>query len=422
MKRRALLLGTMLLPLAACGGAGGGASKSAKAPTSLTEIGFYTDKAAWEPSFEAMNKASKAKNMTLKFTGYSDPTAYDSFIKQSFRTKKLPDLFTWHTGSQLDDLVSQNLVSETTDLWKDATSKKYVPDGLIDNYTVEGKQYGVPLNIAYWVMYFNKPVFEKNGLKAPTTWAELLDCAKKLKAAGVTPFLQMNIIFEFVWFMGMLIGYDPDAYDGLMTGKTKYTDPSVVTVAKGWGRMIDEGYFVDPGVKTDPQTLLKSGKVAMGYYGTFFTGQLTTIGAKPGTDYDTFVLPNMNPKVTEPQMVLETGPMLTGKGSEHEEAALAYAQWWMTPQAQQTWSDSRGDVSFNPEVKISDQTLAHIVDEVNDPANKYRVHVRYLEGTPLPVYTVETEVFGDFVTNGGDPMPALKRLQEAADKYWADKK
>lgn len=418
MKRRALLVGSLLLPLAAC--SSGGGKKSAKNPSSLTEIGFFTDKAAWEPSFDAMNKLSGKKNMKLKFTGYSDPTAYDSFIKQSFRTKKVPDLFTWHTGSQLQDLVDQNLVAETTDLWSQATDDGLVPDGLIDNYTFDEKQYGVPLNIAYWVMYYNKKVYAEHDLEVPTTWDELMSNATTLKKAGVVPFLQMNIIFEFVWFMGMLIGYDPDAYDGLMTGKTKYTDKSVVAVAKEWGRMIDEGYFNDPGNKTDPQTLLNSGKVAMGYYGTFFTGQLTALKAKPGEDYGTFVLPNMNPDVKDPQMVLETGPMLVGKGSENEETALAYSKWWMTTNAQQKWSDTRGDVSFNPNVKLDDPTLDHIVADVNDPKKKFRSHVRYLEGTPLPVYTTETEVFGAFVTNGGDPMPALKKLQESADKYWAE--
>lgn len=424
MQRRTLLslaLGGSAVALAGCS-RGGSGSVSAETPQSMTTLNFFTDKAAWEPSFKDMNVASKPVNLSLKFTGYSDPTAYDSFIKQSFRTKKVPDLFTWHTGSQMQELVDQNLVAETTDLWKDAEANKLVPEGLKDNYTYGDKQYGVPLNVAYWAMYYNKKIFDKHNLKVPTTWAELMSCADTLKKNGVTPFHQMNFIFEFVWFQLMLMGESPDVYRKLQTGEAKYTDPEVVKIAKAWGEMIDKKYFVDPGEKTDPQTQLKNGKVAMAYFGTFFTGQLSGIGAKSGEDYGIFIPPNFNPENKRPQMVVETGPLLVGRAASHEKEALAYSQWWLSDDAQKKWSSSRGDVSFNPNVSVADPELKKLVDEVNDKSKDVEIQKRYLEATPLPIYTKETEVFGKFVSNGGDPMPALQALQKAADEYWAQHK
>ena len=157
MKRRSLLqmaLGGSAIALAGCSRGGNSGSGAVETPDKLTTLNFFTDKAAWEPSFEDMNTVSKAVNMKLKFTGYSDPTAYDSFIKQAFRTKKVPDLFTWHTGAQMEELVNQKLVAETTEIWKKAEADKLVPEGLKDNYTFEDKQYGVPLNIADWAMYY----------------------------------------------------------------------------------------------------------------------------------------------------------------------------------------------------------------------------------------------------------------------------
>ena len=403
-------------------GDSGTSASAASTPTAMTTLNFYTDKAAWEPSFKAMDQASAPVNMKLQFTGYSDPTAYDSFIKQAFRTKKIPDLFTWHTGAQMQELVDQNLIAETGDMWTKAESDKLVPAGLKDNYTYNGKVYGAPLNVAYWAMYYNKHVFDKYSLKVPTTWDELDAACQTLLKNGVTPFHQMNFIFEFVWFQLLLMGESPETYQKLQTGEAKYTDPEVVKVAKKWGEMIDKKYFCDPGLKTDPQTLLKTGKVAMAYFGTFFTGQLSAIGAKSGTDYGIFIPPNLNPSVTRPQMVVETGPLLVGKGSEHESQALAYSQWWFTDTAQNAWSAARGDVSFNPNVKVTDPELSALVTAINDPAKNVQIHKRYLEATPLPVYTKETEVFGKFVTDGGDPTAALEALQKAADQYWASKK
>ncbi|MFE7407538.1 ABC transporter substrate-binding protein [Isoptericola sp. NPDC057559] len=418
MKRSRILAGataaSLALGLAACssddGGGGGGDGGD-------VTLGFYTDKAAWEPSFDAMNKESAAQGSTLDFTGYSDATAYDSFIKQSFRTKKVPDLFTWHTGSQLADLVDQGLVAETTDLWTKAEADGLVPEGLKDNYTYDGKQYCVPLNVAYWAVYYNKKVFADNGVEVPTTFDELTAAAKKLKAAGVTPFHQMNIIFEFAWFQALLAGNAPDVYQGLQTGDASYLDPKVTEVMDQWKSMIDDGYYNDPGVTTDPQTMLKNGDVAMAYFGTFLTGQLTDVGARSGEDYGIFTMPSMNP-ASGNQMVLETGPLCVGKGSENEQAALDYSAWWMSDDAQNAWSSSRGDVSFNPHVKVEDPELQDLVDQVN--GGDFTIQQRYLEANPLPVYTLSTEIFGDFVTNAPDPAPGLQRLQDEADTYWAE--
>src|SRR6478735_2403180 len=113
---------------------------------------FYTDKAAWQPDFEAMNDKSNADcGLSINFTGYSDSAQYDAFIKQGFQTDQKPTLFTWHTGDQLKELVDQGYIAETTDLWKAAEANGDVPPGLIDNYTYNGKQYCVPLLVAYWV-------------------------------------------------------------------------------------------------------------------------------------------------------------------------------------------------------------------------------------------------------------------------------
>lgn len=425
MKRKTLLVtgatASLAMVLAACGGTDDGEGTANEGGEDVT-LGFYTDKAAWEPSFDAMNEESQKSGMTLDFTGYSDPTAYDSFIKQSFRTDSVPDLFTWHTGGQLADLVDQGLVTETTDLWAEAEANGSVPEGLIDNYTYDGKQYCVPLNVAYWPVYYNKAVFEEYDLEVPETWDDLMQTAQTLVDNGKVPFHQMNIIFEFVWFQAMLAGNSPETYQGLQTGDASYTDPEVVEVMEQWKHMIDSGYFVDPGVTTDPQTLLANGDVAMAYFGTFLTGQLTDIDAKSGEDYGVFTMPNMNPDVENRQMILETGPLCVGVGSKNEQAALDYSAWWMTDGAQTTWSSARGDVSFNPNADVADPELAALVEEVTGEGSTYTIQQRYLEANPLPVYTLSTEVFGDFVTNAPDPKPGLERLQAEAEAYWADQK
>lgn len=406
------------LSVVACG-SDGTASQSSGGGGAAAALQFSTDKAAWQPDFEAMNAVSSAAGKsTINFTGYSDAAQYDAFIKQGFQTDQKPSLFTWHTGAQLKTLVDQGLIAETTDLWTKATADGDVPAGLIDNYTYNGKQYCVPLNVAYWTMYYNKKIFADNNLQVPKTWADFTKVADTLVAKGITPIQQMNIIFEFVWFQGILAGTDPEAYQGLETGKTKYTDQAVVDTMKTWYEMQSKKYFNDPGVQTDPQTLLKTGKVAMAYFGSFFTGQLTSVGMKSDTDYGVFALPSVDPSVKQ-QMILETGPLCVGKGSADEQAALDYSAWWMTEGAQSAWSTKRGDISFNPKVKPADPALSGLLA---DQAN-WQVQKRWLEATPNDVYTVASPAFGEWITNPvEDSTPMLQKIQAAADTYWASQK
>lgn len=126
----------------------------------------------------------------------------------------------------------------------------------------------------------------------------------------------------------------------------------------------------------------------------------------------------MSPDLGERQVIVESGPLCVGEGSANQEAALKYSSWWMGDEAQSTWAESRGDLSFNPDATVADPALAAITEEVTGEGNA--IHTRYLEMTPVPIYTVASEQFGAFVTNNGDPMDVLKAIQAEADAYWAE--
>ncbi|TDD64711.1 extracellular solute-binding protein [Jiangella aurantiaca] len=403
------------LVLAACGGDDDGGDEGSAGPG---QISFYTDKGAWEPQFLAVSDVSETSlGLGLDFTGYSDAEQYSAFIRQSFRTDERPDLFTWHTGSELEDLVAEDLLAPTTDIWQAAIDNGDVPEAMQEHFTVDGETYCVPMNAAYWVMYYNKAVFDQYGLAEPTSWAELMTVADTVKANGVTPFYETNILFSFVWFQTLLAGTDPELYNALSTGEASYTDPGVVEVMEQWRGMLEGGYFGDPGDQTAPQDQLKGGTVAMINFGTFLSGQLNSVDMVSGTDYDFFVIPNVNPDLPQTSLIFETGPMCTAKDAANETSALQYAEWWMTDEAQTAWANARGDVSFNPKALVQDQLLADLNEQ--SASGDYRLLERYFEATPTPVLTAALDGFSAFVTNPGDPMPILETIQAEADAYWS---
>lgn len=403
------LAATLMLALTACGSSGG---------EKKTTLKLYNDKGAWKPFFTEMGKQSKSKiGLDVNPVGYTDEPTYESFIKASFRTSNKPDLFTWHVGPQLNEIVKAGQVADTSDIWKKGVADGDLTKQIEKYYTVDGKQYCVPLNVSYWVMYYNKKVFADAGVQPPASWADLMATAGKLKAKGVTPFYQTSILFSFVWFQQLLIGSDPELYNKLATGKAKYTDPGVVAVMKQWKDMIDKGYMSDPGDKTEPAALLKSGKAAMIPDGTWFNTSLTQAGLKSGTDYGTFVIPNVNPSLKDTSMAFESGPLCSLKKAPDPDANKKFSQWWVGKDAQTTWSTSRGDVSANPRVSIPDTSLAQLSQQAG--SGKYKLYNRYFEATPPPIMTAALDAFGAFEVKPDSYQQQLSNIQKAADDYWS---
>ncbi|WP_309105087.1 ABC transporter substrate-binding protein [Microbacterium sp.] len=408
-----LIIGGMAL--AGCSGGSGGSGGDGDVTGTLD---FYTDKAAWKPDFESLNTTSGDDvDITLKTTGYSDANQYDAFIKQSFRTAKSPGLFTWHTGDSLKQLVDEGLVAETTDIWTKAVDEGWVSEDLRDSYTYDDKQYCVPMNIAYWIMFYNKAAFADNGVEVPTSWDELNTAAETLKAAGVTPYYQTSVLFTFQWFQHLVASTDPALYEGLTTGEVKYTDPEIVDIMNVWLEEHEKGWFSDAGSTTDPAVGLKQGDYAMINFGTFFAGNLEGAGMTTD-DYGMFAIPAVSDGLDATPVAVESGPLCTAESSKQRDLGLAYAEWWMSPEAQTAWNEAHGDVAFNPKTEVADPALAEIGEQI--AGDDYMLYDRFFEAMPTEIVTTAIEQFGAFNANPGDPMPYLEKIQATADEYWAE--
>ncbi|MFG1621953.1 ABC transporter substrate-binding protein [Kribbella sp. NPDC049227] len=391
----------------ACGG------KSDTGGATTGELGFAHNK-PW--NFDAFSKVSKQDiDISLKSTQYSgDP--YRAFIRQSFRTKESPGLFTWEVSTALDELAEQGVIAETTDLWTEAVDKGYVTDAVRQLYTVNGKQYCTPISVDDWVMFYNKSVFKKYDLKVPTTWDQLMQVAATLKQHGVTPFWNQTKNFSFVWFQTLLAGTDLQLYNDLSTGKAKYTDPRVVAVMNSWLDLQKKGYFNDPGQTDFARDLMREGKIAMAPEGTWFTADAALAGMTMGKDVDMFVIPAVKPGASTP-IAIETAPVCVGGSSKQKALGLKFSQWWMSPQGQQPWVKQQGNMPFTPDAEAPTPQMTTLKSTL--AAGKYEYYNRYFEATPVPIRTVALEQFSAFLTNRGDPMQYLQAIQAAADEYWA---
>jgi multiple sugar transport system substrate-binding protein len=410
----AISAGAAMLALSACGGGDAEANK--------TELKLYNDKGAWSKFFDQMGAKSKQEiGLNMKPVGYTDEPSYTAFIKASFRTKVKPDLFTWTTGGRLEEIVRQKQVAETTGLWQEAIKNGDLSQSLAKYYTIDGKQYCVPLNTAYWGMFYDKKIFAANKLEPPKTWADLMKIAETLKAKGQVPFNHTTptSLFSFVWFEQLLAGTDPDLYERLGTGKASFTDPGVVKVMEQWKTMIDKGWFSNPGDKADPADHFKSGKAAMVSSGTWFNTSMTQRGLKQGEDYGFFLIPNVSPALPKRSLIFESGPLCSLRKAPDPDASAKYLKWWISPAAQEVWANSRGDVSGNPKVKVADPELDRVTKEAADQQN--RLVLRFFEAMPAPVLTAALDGLSGFVVKPGTYMKVLQDIQKANAEYWKNR-
>jgi raffinose/stachyose/melibiose transport system substrate-binding protein len=97
---------------------------------------------------------------------------------------KLPDLIQAASYAPIKESAKNGYY---LDLSKQPIMAKVI-DGAKPAVTYNGKLYAVPMDFAGIGIIYNKDIFAKYKLKAPTTYLELQKVAKTLKDNGVTPF------------------------------------------------------------------------------------------------------------------------------------------------------------------------------------------------------------------------------------------
>ena len=396
-------------------------------PVLAQSVDFYHDKANWQDAYTKVMAGSKAADgVDVKPVPYADTSTYQAAVRASLSTSSAPGIFTWWSGYRMKDLVDAGLVADVSDLWKKYTDAGLYNPSLASAYTFNGKIYGIPDLVAYWVVFYNKKVFKEQGVEVPKTWADLEAAAAKLKGAGVTPFGATvdGRWPAFIWFEEFLVRSNPDFYAKLMSGQAKYTDPEVTAAFKTWADWIDKGYFTDPsiGFGTAGSNAMASefakGKLAMILVGTWYAATLTQAGIS-NDDVGAFIMPNENASLG-PSVIFETGPLLISQNSSQKADGLKVADYWMSAPAQQAWVDAQDFPPVNKDVKAKSALISDLVTQIN--SGNYTQINRFWEATPPEIAEAAVDEIGNFMLHPDTYPQVQQNLQALADKVWATKK
>lgn len=221
---------------AAAGSAPGAASPAAKKNVTVKIFQFKVEIAEQMNRMKAEYEASHP-GVKLEIETVGGGADYGAALKAKFAANEAPDIFNVGGYSErdvwlehLEDLSGEPWVKNVVEVAKEPMLK-------------DGKLYGMPLGIEGYGYVYNKDLFAKAGIKdTPKTLSQLEEAAKKLQAAGITPFANG---YQEWWILGLHnlnVAFanqkpNPDAFiKGLNDGTQKFKGNAVM---ESWLKLLD---------------------------------------------------------------------------------------------------------------------------------------------------------------------------------------
>ena len=299
-RRRGLLLGTVGLSIAlALTGCGAGSRTGAQTattvacdftkPASATTVNVLAyNSSAVDPFSNTMVASCSHDNVSVKhdpidFGGQvqkttatlsTDNGSYDVLETYSY---VIPDLGSRGKLQPLDDLFAKHA---------DKYTLNDIDPAMRKSMSYGGKMYGLPMQAQTHVLAYRKDLLDKDGVKPPTTFAELAAAAQKIKASEG---MKYPIAFPMLASGDLATAYSSALSSlgkGLVDPATKKPTFDSPEAAKALQALKDLLPLMDPQVTTfdqpKVQQQLYNGTAAFGW---MFSGRMNDLTQQKNTKY-----------------------------------------------------------------------------------------------------------------------------------------
>ncbi|MFJ2958695.1 extracellular solute-binding protein [Streptomyces sp. NPDC087270] len=283
----AMALASALL-LASCGSSGGstGDGKTLKlwhyeGPDSAMGI-------AWNQAIAEFKKTHPGVKVEFEAKGFEQIQKTASMVLNS---DDAPDVMEYNKGNSTAGLLAKqglltDLTPEVTKYGWDkllspsvTTTSRYNTQGVMGS----GDWYGVPNFGEYTMVYYNKDLFAKNGVKVPTTPEEFTAALAAFKAKGITPLADAGAEYPAQQYLYQLALTKADrawvnAYQ-LYQGKVDFHDAAWTYAANTFADWVAKGYLAKTasGAKAeDAGVSFISGKYPIFFSGSWWYGRFKT--------------------------------------------------------------------------------------------------------------------------------------------------
>ncbi|AQZ69198.1 extracellular solute-binding protein, family 1 [[Actinomadura] parvosata subsp. kistnae] len=412
-----------VLGLAACGG--GGAGQATQAPAASGGGKKQVEVFSWwtgpgeADGLQAMRKIFEEKNPDYTFfdaavAGGSGDKA-KALLQSKLQANTPPDTFQGHAGAELQGYIKAGNLEDLTPLYDELKLKDVFPAQLVEQISVDGKIYSVPVNIHRSnVLWFNPGVLKEAGITAaPKTIEEFIADLGKVKAKGKIP---LSIGSEWTathLLESVLLGtLGADAYNALFKPGADWNSPQVTTALNNFAKIME--YAGDPQDDWQPAAKqVADGQAAFNImgdwaYGYFHNPPQGGLGKKSKTDFDWAPSPG-----TEGTYLWLSDSFTLPKGAKNRDGALAWLKVAASKEGQDAFNPKKGSI---PARKDADQSLYtdYLADALKDwSTNKLAGSIQHGVSVNQPWLAAINEAVGLYI--GSKDVKALQQgLADAA--------
>ncbi|MFE2482256.1 ABC transporter substrate-binding protein [Streptomyces mirabilis] len=163
--------------LSACGGSNSGDDTKSSGPVTLPFWGWANGQDAVVKAFNAAHKDVK-----LKYTKVTDQLTMQKQLTNAVKAGNAPCLVQ-NTAEYVTNWVAQGALADISQYV--SAGKDKFNAGSWTSAQVQGKSYGVPTSSAPNFTVYRTDIFQKYGIKPPTTWDDFIAAGKVLKKHGI---------------------------------------------------------------------------------------------------------------------------------------------------------------------------------------------------------------------------------------------
>ncbi|WP_167138619.1 extracellular solute-binding protein [Diaminobutyricimonas sp. TR449] len=389
MKKRTLMLvggvAASALALVGCApGEVGGGEASDGEETTLTIWSWQAQSSAdWERVFDVYEEANP--NITIEFEGF-EATEYNQLLSTGLAGRDGPDVAAIRAYGGAQGPIQAGQLVAIDD----------IVDGL-DQYDPivlqaaqgreDGATYGVPFAYQTMHMYYNKDIFDEQGLEEPKTWDEFIALQEDLLAADITP---MALGAREDWVLPMfhdLVGSarygGSDFAAEVQAGTKDFTDPNYTASLQ---LVKDMQEYLDPNVNAiavaDATLQFTSGQAAQ-WPGGSFDLKVFQDGA-PDTEFGVYQVPPAPGSVLKNAVTpsYADGSFGINAASENQEAATDLLNWMTTVEFGQLVADEIKQFSPLEGVEYSDPLMKEMNKLYMENPSPYLLLVDFRYGDP----------------------------------------
>ncbi len=223
--------------------------------------------------------------VTVKMETFENE-AYKTKIKSAVAANELPDIFFTWAGGFSSDFVASGKVLGLDSYYSNYSDS--VSMAALNNAVYDGKLYGSVTCTPVSLMWYNKAMFEAQGLAVPTNWDEFKNVCQKFLDAGIKP---IGSSVKDTWVLAMLHdgltlkSAGPDkVVKALKKQGQSYNDPDFLKSAELIRELADMDAFIDgaTGLSNDEASAsFYAEQVPMYFTGSWMGGSIMTDAAAP---------------------------------------------------------------------------------------------------------------------------------------------